>query len=175
MCSLYFIAASPGTSAASQSFNKSHSLPASSEDYSHLAASNKHYKNYVSVLKKEIFDMKSKVNEMRRKLSEQEKVDLEQNRIISEQSIKLTSHEGKLAEMNRKLMEYDQRFNEILGMGNRTRDKQSGSSGSTSGSWGRDESTSKQFYVSHGHPTSAMSPAVFVPTNIVSLCCLTFA
>lgn len=154
---------SPGTSAASQSFNKSHSLPASSEDYSHLAASNKHYKNYISVLKKEIFDMKSKVNEMRRKLSEQEKVDLEQNRIISEQSIKLTSHEGKLAEMNRKLMEYDQRFNEILGI----RDKQPGSSNSTSGSWGRDESTSKQFYVSHGLPTSAMSPAVFVPTNII--------
>lgn len=119
--------------------------------------------------------MKSKVNEMRRKLSEQEKVDLEQNRIISEQSIKLTSHEGKIAEMNRKLMEYDQRFNEVLGMGNRSRDKQAGSSNSTSGSWGRDETTSKQFFVPHGLPTSAMSPAVFVPTNIVSVCCHSFA
>lgn len=102
--------------------------------------------------------MKSKINEMRRKLSEQEKVALEQNRIISEQTIKLAGHESKFAEINRKLMEYDQRFS----------DKQMGNSSSTGGSWARDDSSSKQYYVSHGLPTPAMSPAVFVPANIVS-------
>ncbi|KAK8399224.1 hypothetical protein O3P69_003385 [Scylla paramamosain] len=156
----------PGTSAASTSLSKSHSLPTSSEDLSDLANSNKYYKLYIGAMKKEFFDMKSKVNELRRKMSEQEKVALEQNRIISEQAIKLTKQEGKLAEVNRKLAEYDQRMNEVLGGAANTRDKQSGSSSSTSNKWGREDS-SQQFYVTHGLPTPAMSPAVFVPANII--------
>lgn len=71
-------------------------------------------------------------------------------------------------QVNRKLTEYDQRLNEVLGGAANTRDKPSGSSSSTSNKWGREDS-SQQFYVTHGLPTPAMSPAVFVPTNIVSI------
>lgn len=65
-------------------------------------------------------------------------------------------------------MDYDQRFNEVLGVSSRSKDKQTATSSTTSNSWGRDESTSQQFYVTHGLQTPTMSSAVFVPANIVS-------
>ncbi|KAG0710575.1 F-box only protein 28 [Chionoecetes opilio] len=155
------------TTSSSLALNKAHSLQASSEDFSDLASSNIYYRSFTGALKKEVNDMKSKINEVRRKLNEQEKVTLEQNRIISEQATKLTSQEGKLSELSRKMLEYDTRLNEVLRAGGHTRDKQSGSSSSTSNSWARDDPASSQYFVPHGLQTSAISPAVFVPDNII--------
>ena len=71
-------------------------------------------------------------------------------------------------QFSRKLLEFDQRFSEVVGGGTHTRDKQNGSSSCTNNKWGRDD-PSQQYYVTHGLPTSAVSPAVFVPANIVSV------
>lgn len=170
--SLSSLSSSPGSSTAGSPSNKSLTSSSAADELPQLIASNKYYRNCVTLLKKEVAELKSKLNEMRRKVSEQERVALEQSRILSQQTVKLNNQEGKLNEVSRKLIEYDQHFSELQAEMARLKEECNRSSGISSGSkrasgnWQR-EDKNQQFYASHGLTAPAIGSTLFVPANMM--------
>lgn len=76
----------------------------------------------------------------------------------------------KILQVNRKLLEYDQRFSELFVDVGRTKEEHGSTSNpSTSTSNWKKDDPAKQFYVNHSLSAPALSSAVFVAANVVSV------